>query len=704
MRVAPSRAALAGAIAAALAATVAAAADGDGGQGSTTLNTVQVTAVLDRSRDQLAPDLGVSQYVLDRQSLTQLPLGEATPLNQALLQAPGVAQDSFGQLHVRGDHGDLQYRIDGIVIPQSISGFGETLDLRLVERMQLLTGALPAQYGYHTAGVVELTTRPVPAEGGGSAGLTAGSFGTFNPEVTLFGRRDRWSFFFTGNFLENDVGIENPTRSRTPLHDHTDQTKGFGYLTFAPNEDTRLSFLFGSADNRFEIPDTPGLPPRYTLADVAGFDSATLDERQRERTAFGVLAAQGRIGATQYQVSLGQRYASVRYRPDPVGDLVFDGVAGTIDRSNRAGTLQTDFATELGNAHTLRYGLYASDERPVSDDLARVFPADAAGQQTSNVPIVVVDETPRITVRTRGAYLQDEWDLSDRLTLDYGLRADRVHAYLDEGQWSPRLALVYQASERTALHAGYARYFTPPPSERIAPADIARFQGTTNQLPSDGNAAVRSERTHYFDVGVTRKLGDGLTLGLDAYYRKVRDLLDEGQFGAALVFAPFNYARGQARGVEFSANYTNGNFSAYFNSAVSRALGRAIVTGQYHFAPDELAYLASHWVHLDHDQRLTGSGGVAWDWRGVTLGADFLCGSGLRRGFANTDHEPGYCQINAAATRELDLPGLGRLHTRLALINLADRVYPIRDGSGIGVGAPQFGPRRGVYLGVTREF
>jgi len=91
---------------------------------------------------------------------------------------------------------------------------GQTLDARVVEKMQLLTGALPAQYGYRTAGIVEITSKPAPDTSGGSIGMTTGSFGTFNPEFSLYGNEGRWSYFLTGNFLESDVGIENPTASR----------------------------------------------------------------------------------------------------------------------------------------------------------------------------------------------------------------------------------------------------------------------------------------------------------------------------------------------------------------------------------------------------------------------------------------------------------------------------------------------------------
>jgi outer membrane cobalamin receptor len=218
------------------------------------------------------------------------------------------------------------------------------------------------------------------------------------------------------------------------------------------------------------------------------------------------------------------------------------------------------------------------------------------------------------------------------------------------------------------------------------------------------NAQTLSERSNYFDAGVTRKVGDAWTFGLDAYYREVHNLLDEGQFGAALIFSPFNYNQGRVRGVEFTSNFSRGNFSAYFNVSTNRAMGKQVVTGQYNFAQDELDYIATHWVHLDHDQRLTGSGGFSYDWNGTKFGADFLYGSGLRRGFANTEHLPQYWQVNLSAARDVVLPALGKTNLRVAIINAADKVYEIRDGSGIGVGAPQFGPRAGVYLGVTKSF
>lgn len=671
------------------------------------LGAVSVSAALDQARNALSPDTGSSQYVIDKKAIAQLPLGDATPVNQVLLQAPGVVQDSYGGLHVRGDHANLQYRINGVIIPESISGFGQTLDTRTINTIKLLDGALPAQYGLRTAAVVDITTRSGHELGnGGSVGVTGGSFGTLNPNASIWGSTDRWSWFLTANYLENDVGVENPTASRKPIHDHTNQVKAFGDISYLINNDTRLSFLFGAANSRFQIPANPGQQPSFGYLDTVDFNSALLDERQRETTRFGVLSLQGKAGSTDYQVSLGQRYSSLNFLPDSIGDLMFNGVASTIDRSNRASTLQADFATPLGDRHTLRYGVYGSFERAPSSNSAYVFPANADGSQASTTPINIHDGN-RLTAKTWSAYVQDEWSIGDKLTVNYGLRGDEYKAFRTESQLSPRLGAVYQATDSTVLHAGYSRYFTPPATEAITTANIAKFDGTTNALPDNGNNTPLAERSDYFDVGISQSVGPNLTLGVDAYYRKVQRLQDEGQFGAALVYSTFNYARGRIKGVEFTANYANGPLSAYFNLSASRAIGNRVITSQYNFAADDLAYVADHWIFLDHDQAYSSSGGISYALdEGTRVGADYLFGSGLRKdgSVPNGASLPAYFQLNLSLSHDFEFETTGTLHTQLALINALDRTYQIRDGSGIGVGAPQFGPRRGVYLTVQKDF
>jgi len=668
---------------------------------------ISVSAALDQARNALSPDTGSSQYVIDHKAIAQLPLGASTPMNQVLLQAPGVVQDSYGGLHVRGDHANLQYRINGVIIPESIGGFGQSLDARTIQTVKLLDGALPAQYGLRTAAVVDITTKSGHDLGNGdSVGITGGSNGTLNPNASIWGSNDRWSWFLTGNYLENDAGIENPTASKKPIHDHTNQAKGFGDISYLIDNDTRLSFLFGVANNRFQIPNNPGQMPEFGYLDTVDFNSADLDERQRENTRFGVLALQGKLGSTDYQVSVGQRYSSLIYTPDRIGELMFNGVASAVSRSNRASTLQADFATRLGNGHTLRYGLYGSFEHAASGNDAWVFPADADGNQLSTTPINILDDS-RLVAKTWSAYVQDEWNIADNWTLNYGLRGDRYQLARTESQLSPRVGLVWQATGSTTVHAGYSRYFTPPATEMIASANIAKFDGTTNAVPDNGNNTPLAERSDYFDAGISQNLGSAWTIGVDAYYRKVRRLQDEGQFGAALIYSTFNYARGRVKGLEFTANYVQGPLSAYFNASLGKAIGERIITSQYNFSPDDLAWIDDHYIFLDHDQKLTSSGGVNYALGDDTrVGADYLFGSGLRKDGAvpNGASLPAYFQLNLNVSHDFAFDHFGKLHTQLALINALDRMYELRDGSGIGVGAPQFGPRRGVYLSLQKDF
>jgi outer membrane receptor protein involved in Fe transport len=671
------------------------------------LGAVSVSAALDQARNALSPGTGSSQYVIDHKAIAQLPLGASTPMNQVLLQAPGVVQDSYGGLHVRGDHANLQYRINGVIIPESIGGFGQSLDARTIDNVKLLDGALPAQYGLRTAAVVDITTKSGHDLGnGGSVGITGGSSGTLNPNASVWGSNDRWSWFFTGNTMENDAGIENPTASKKPIHDHTNQVKGFGDISYLIDNDTRLSFLFGVANNRFQIPNNPNQTPQFGYLDTVDFNSANLDERQRENTRFGVLALQGKLGATDYQVSVGQRYSALAYTPDRTGELMFNGVASDVTRSNRASTLQADFAMPMGSRHTLRYGIYGSFERAVSGNDAWVFPADADGSQASTMPINILDNS-RLTAKTWSAYVQDEWSIGDAWTLNYGLRGDRYQLARTESQLSPRLGLVWQATGSTTVHAGYSRYFTPPATEMIASSNIAKFDGTTNAVPDLGNNTPLAERSDYFDAGISQNLGSAWTVGVDAYYRKVHRLQDEGQFGSALVYSTFNYAAGRVKGLEFTANYDQGPLSAYFNASLGKAIGKRIITSQYNFAPDDLAYVNNHWIFLDHDQKLTSSGGINYALNDSTrVGADYLFGSGLRKdgNVPNGASLPAYFQLNLSLSHDFAIARFGQLHTLLAVLNALDRTYELRDGSGIGVGAPQFGPRRGVYLSVQKDF
>ena len=141
--------------------------------------------------------------------------------------------------------------------------------------------------------------------------------------------------------------------------------------------------------------------------------------------------------------------------------------------------LQTDGSYHLSHSHTLRGGFFGFTENVESDNTSSVFPVDTNGN-ISGGPFNVRDDSSK-NGNTYGAlYLQDEWKVLDKLTVNYGLRADELDAFVKAGQLSPRVGLVYKATDDTTLHAAYARYFTPPPTELVSPKDLALFENTTN--------------------------------------------------------------------------------------------------------------------------------------------------------------------------------------------------------------------------------
>ena len=81
---------------------------------------------------------------------------------------------------------------------------------------------------------------------------------------------------------------------------------------------------------------------------------------------------------------------------------------------------------------------------------------------------------------------------------------------------------------------------------------------------------------------------------MDAYYKQAKNLIDEGQFGAPIILTAFNYAGAQVNGIELTATYERGPWSFYGNLAYSRAIGKNIVSSQFNFSPDDLAYISQH--------------------------------------------------------------------------------------------------------------
>ena len=525
---------------------------------SNPMETVVITAQhLNEERSHIQTQVGASTYTIDSAAIDAAPGGDNVLMNQVMLQVPDAAQDSFGQLHIRGDHNGLQFRLNGIILPDGISVFGQTLPPRLIESMQMIMGSLPAQYGLRSAGIIDLTTKSGSLDAGGSVTLYGGSHGELEPSFDYGGSSGPYTYFVTGDFLRSDLGIESPDGSSDPLHDHTKQHHGFAYAEDVLDSEDRISAIVGLSDADFQIPDLHGEQPSLglTVNGQSTYPSEFLNENQREVTQFGILSLQHSSGPLTLQTSFVARNSTLGFVPDPLGDLLYNGISQNAYKQDVAYGLQTDGAYKLDDVHTLRAGVYLQYDRLTSNTTSQVLDTDpVTGLPLNDVPVSITqDSNDGQTIES--AYLQDEWHLMSVLTMNYGVRFDHYNAFSSGSQTSPRVNFVWQPLTATTVHVGYSKYFSPPPFELVGSESLGQFANTTaapNVLKDD---PVTAERSNYYDFGVEQNVSKALTVGVDSYFKQATDLIDEGQFGAPIILTPFNYAHGQVYGVELTGNY-----------------------------------------------------------------------------------------------------------------------------------------------------
>jgi outer membrane receptor protein involved in Fe transport len=660
--------------------------------------------VLDQSREKLLPKLGATTYTINREAITSLPQGDNTPVDKLILQMPGVSYDSAASnpnFHVRNEYANVQTRINGVLLPEGVSGLGPVIDTNFIGSLSLLTGTMPAQYGLRTAGVLDITSRSFSTPSG-SVSVYGGSRETFTPSFDYGGSVDNTQYFVTARGNWNSLGIENPTSSLNAIHDNTDQGKFFGFASTLIDDSTRLSIISGASYSKFQIPNNPNQTP---LGDFgpANFSSSNLNEVEYDRFIYNIAALQTKGDKVDTQFSVFARYADVHFVPDIFGDLVFNDVASNVERESYLYGTQFDASYEVNDVHKVRTGFAVTAEKTNVTNVSTVLPVNPVTGAISPTPETITDANSLLGWNI-GTYVQDEWKLTNTLTFNYGLRFDQLYQFVNANQFSPRAAFVWKPVKGTTFHAGYARYFTPPMQAQATQSNLALFTNTTNQPEVSADDPVKPERSHYFDVGVDQTLAPGFDLGVDTYYKTARDMIDDGQFGQAVVLTQFNWARGYSEGAEFKAKYQNGNLNAYANFSynITKAIGPE--SNQYLLDQATFTYLLGNYHYTDDMQRMTGSAGASYRWDKTLFTASVIYGSGLRSGFANVDHTTPYASVNLGVSREFQLaPGDKPLTARFDIVNLFDQIYELRDGTGIGVFAPQYGPRRGFYFGLSQK-
>ena len=656
---------------------------------------------------------GANDYAVTAQDINALPAGDTTAITDVLTHMPGVAIDQNQQIHIRNTEGpQFQYQVNGVLIPFDINTnppFLSMINPMFVKQLDLLDGILPARYSYATGGVVDIRTKDGCDQPGADVSVLAGQRSTLQPSLQLAGCNGQLSSYVSLLYNQSNTAFSSATPGTDAIHDRTRQGQAFGFFSYPLDNSTKLTLLLSAASSSNQLPNVPGLDPQFDLAGVANPPPSSAINSDLN---FGdYLAVVSLVGTPSeqlsYQLAYSEHGISQRFRPDDIGELIYQGVASTASHTDHDHTFQGDLTYAIG-AHTAGTGLYIADYRVSVNDSSLAFPFDAACAsdpdcaQSSNVPVGVMNNTQASNV-VLGVYVNDLWQITPRLRSNFGLRWDHLDGFTSRGQLDPTLNFIFDATSSTAVHAGFARYFQVPSFQGISPTAQLAFQNTTAAGPP-GIATPETEDDYEWDMGLGHQFSPSFALSVDTFYERTHRYLDTGQFGVVPIFAPFNYNWGYIWGSELAAKFKANHFSAYGNLTVGMNIQRGVDTGQFNFDPDELAYIISHNIVLDHQPRYGASAGASYRWQAWSLNLDGIYSSGLRAGFADLERLPDVVQLNLSVERSFTIAGLGVLTNRISVLNLLDRVNLIRPAEGIGIFQSAYGPRLTAFDTLSLHF
>jgi outer membrane receptor for ferrienterochelin and colicin len=609
----------------------------------------------------------------------------------------GSARAPTGEVHIRGQHAEYTYYVDGVPVPSGISGsLNELFDPQVVNQIDFQTGGWDAEYGNKNTAVVNITTR-IPTGGfhfdvagfGGSfrTGFPSKTQSTNGQSVTLSANSGKWGFFASGSRQSTDMRREPvvfDTLNHAVENFHNDGTDVFGFakLQYTANDQDVLNIEVNRSRTRFAVP----------------FDSVQgiIDDHQQDVNGFVNIGWRHQLGAENLELGKASelfvgtffRDGSLNYTPGLTDSASFTFPGDTNayiiaeDRNFRTTGAKVDYTVRAHHGLEFKTGVLASFTSGHEDFSSKANSGSPGPASNSNLNGSDV-----------GVYAQTAIAPSDRWELRTGARFDNHHAPFagNQNQLSPRVKLSFFPNPANTFWVYYARLFLPTNVEDLR-AITSTAQGGVAAEPT------LPERDNFFELGYVHRFPFGVVTKLSAYRKKSTPGIDDATVPGTAIVTSVNIAQIHVTGIEGVVEIRPpGPVSGYVNLALNHAYGQRPISGGF-FPPDS----TPGFFDLDHDQRLSGVASVVYSSRGFYLSATGIYGSGLIRpetpgaygtglfDFNKSTHVDPNFIVNASVGYSFAV-GSAIVRPQLYVDNVFDRKYLLKGAffSGASVGRPR---------------
>jgi len=538
--------------------------------------------------------------------------GAPTNTTSQILQQSivGAVRAPTGEVHIRGQHAEYTYYVDGVPVPAGISGsLNELFDPQVVNQIDFQTGGWDAEYGNKNAAVVNVTTR-IPSGGLHlDASGYGGSFTSNGQALNLSTNAGKVGLFFSGARQQTDmrrepVAFDSLRNAVENFHNDGSDLFGFAKLQYVPSDRDVVNLDLNRSRTRFAVP----------------FDSAegVIDDHQQDVNGFVNLGWRHRADASELFLGAFFRDGSLNYTPglsDSATFVFFPDTAHYILSENRkfhTTGLKLDYTLQPHHGLEFKTGVLASYTRG-NENFSTVTNSGSPG------PASVSD----LKGSDVGVYAQAAIAPSDHWEIRTGVRFDNHNAPFagNQHQVSPRVKLSLFPDPANTFWVYYGRLFLPTNVEDLR-AITSDAQGGVAAAPT------LPERDDFYEVGYVHRFPFGVVTKLSAYHKRSSPGIDDNTVPGSAIVTSVDIEQARITGIEAVAEIRpRGPVSGYVNVALNHAYGYGAITGG--FFPAEPP---SGTFDLDHDQRLSGVANLVYSARGFYVSATGTYGSGLTNG------------------------------------------------------------------------